>query len=689
MKLPLLLFIIALAAQIVRAEEKLQLLPPIVSPGNNPHQAKAFDGVKINDQTVTGTNYDEVLVATMAYFHPQSPHKGKPEYKARGLFLMGKTLDEWTQGVGLGDMLKNFQTSYSYLAFKRLEPNAIPADKKEAWEAAIRKNIETILKNKNIYEKHIVGAVWLNGDIRMALGGYLGSLALGDETTAKVFRSAIEDCMTKTLLADGGTHYVGYQNESPCYHGDSSIRPFIWFYLFTGSEKVKIFVSKTKNYIPLVFTPGGSGFMEWTASPAWKPYYNKSSPKVEALAKAYLTGDPFNYAIGKDSQYLYLAFLYRPGLREAKLPDNFMLYDRNGMGPRGRFGPWGVVATLRDVSSPKPELNETTFLNMDGINSFVGAYILNPVSKPGEYPLNAAFQSAAPMVRMAPGKETDWQRGTKWAFLTGKSMHNAMTKTRLVYGLTTDYQISERRFKASAWTARQAWIITPDRVIGLTSMVTEKPTKSLDIAQRIGLASGRKGLTGTKKTIANKGNNLWQYGDLNIKIHSSTYKGKPATYEHGTMNDPADDYSTMLVLHDSTNPDTTSPTDFPAGSERIALIEVTNNKIPLTTQTAELKLPAGLQGFEFTDNTRKAAIIQNVTSAPVDYSATWQTPFAKTRIVKSWDETAQPAILSSGGKSLIPSTTIPPFAHILLLSGNLPADFQPGYDTYDSVFKSP
>ena len=678
---------------LVHAEEKLQLLPSIASPGKNPHQAKAFDGVKINDQTVTGTNYDESLVATMAYFHPQSPYKGKSEYKARGLFLMGKTLDEWTQGVGLAGevlMLKHFQINYSYLTFKRLEPNAIPAGKKAAWEEAIRKNIENILnQKKDIYEKHIVGSVWLNGDIRMALGGYLGSLALGDETTAKVFRSAIEDCMTQTLLADGGTHYVGYQNESPCYHGDSSIRPFIWFYLFTGSEKVKAFIARTKNYIPLVFTPRGSGFMEWSTSPAWKPQYNKISPKVEALAKAYLTGDPFNYAIGKDSQYLYLAFLYRPGLREAELPDNFMLYDRNCMGPRGRFGTWGVVATLRDVSSPKPELTETTFLNMDGINSFVGAYILNPDSQPAGYPLNAAFQGTAPMVRTSVGEETDWNRGTKWAFLTGKVMHNAMTKTRLVYGLTTDYQISKKEFLATPWTARQAWIVTPDRVIGLTSMRNEKDTKSIDIAQRIGLVSGRKGATGTKKTLANKEGNLWQYGALNIKIHSSTYKGKPVFYEHGTVNDPADDFSTMLVLHDSNNPSTSTPIIYPAGSERTALLEVTDNNHPLATQSAQLDLPATFLGFEFTDETRKVAIIQNVSSSSVEYSGTWQTPFAKTRLVKSWDETDQPPLLASNGIFSFPSITIPPFAHILLLSSNIPADFQPGHDTYESVFKTP
>jgi hypothetical protein len=688
-----LILLLAFFSPLVRAEEILQLLPPIVSPGKNPHQAKAFDGVKINDQAVTGTNYDESLVATMAYFHPQSPYKGKAEYKARSLLLMGKTLDEWTQGVGLAEdvlMLKHFQINYSYLTFKRLEPNAIPAGKKAVWEEAIRKNIAGILnQKKDLYEKHIAGSVWLNGDIRNALGGFLGSIALDDEATAKVFRSAIEDCMTQTILADGGTHYVGYQNESPCYHGDSSIRPFIWFYLFTGSDKVKAFVSKTKNYIPLVFTPRGSGFMEWSTSPAWKPQYNKISPKVEALAKAYLTGDPFNYAIGKDAQYIYLAFLYRPGLREAELPDNFMLYDRNCMGPRGRFGTWGVVATLRDVSSPKPELTETTFLNMDGVNTFVGAYILNADSKNDGYPLNAAFQGAAPMVRTSLGKETDWNRGQKWAFLSGSDMHNAITKTRLVYGLTTIYQISGKRFKATPWTARQAWIVTPDRVIGLTSMRNEKDTQSLDIAQRIGFVSGRKGNTGTKKFLANKGENLWQYGALNIKIHSSTYKGKPDFYEHGTANDPADDFSTMLVLHDSNNPNSPTPTHYPADSERATLLEVTNNNIPLAIQSAQLKLPATFQGFEFTDAKRKVAIIHNITSAPVEYSGTWQTPFAMTRFVKSWDEAEQPPIPATNGNVSIPSTLIPPFAHILLLSSSIPVELQPGHDTFESVFIKP
>ncbi len=50
----------------------------------------------------------------------------------------------------------------------------------------------------------------------------------------------------------------------------------------------------------------------------------------------------------------YLAFLYEPGLTAKAAPTDYMLYDRNTLGPRGYFGVWGEVGTTRDPEHGGP-----------------------------------------------------------------------------------------------------------------------------------------------------------------------------------------------------------------------------------------------------------------------------------------------------------------------------------------------
>ncbi|MEI7505129.1 MAG: hypothetical protein WCJ61_17780, partial [Paludibacter sp.] len=454
--------------------QTLNLLPTIPEQSTNPHLATAFTGVKTGNVTFTKSmaEADEMLLAAMAYLHPSSPYKNQQLVLDRLTLLLDTVLGGWNNGrQPLNDMQFCFQATTSYLMLKQYKPTAIPANRQADWEAGIRKNIDKILTtNVNVYTNHIVGALWLNGDIRLAMGIYFGSLALNDAASAAKAKTVIEDLMPQTLLADGGTHYVGYQNESPSYHGEATIRPFAWYYIFTGSQVVKEFICATNKYIPLMQIPVGEGFKEWTTSPAWKPYYNRTTLKLEALAKAYLGSDALNYEIGKGSQHLYLAFIYRSGLTGKTAPDNYMLYDRNCMGPRGRWGNWGVVGTLRDPSIPAPELTETRFLNMDGVNTIVGAFTLNANATATTYPLNAAFQGAAPEVKYAAGEETDWARGAKWAFLTGKDRSDAQTRTNTIFGMTTRYGVSKVRFSEMPWKALQQWVVTPDRVIGMTEI---------------------------------------------------------------------------------------------------------------------------------------------------------------------------------------------------------------------------
>lgn len=670
------------------------LLPPVPEPATNPHLATAFNGVKTGNTTFLKSfaEAEEILLAALAYLHPSSPYKNQQAVLDRLIFFLDIILTGWDDGsMALNDMQYCFQANVTYLMLKQYAPSAIPATRKDIWESGIRKNIAAILAAKpDMYDKHIVGSIWLNGDVRLVLGVYFGGIALNDPVSTEKARIVLEEVMPRTLLGDGGTHYVGYANESPSYHGEATIRPFACYYIFTGSQKIRDFITATDKYIPLVNIPVGEGFKEWSTSSAWKPYYNRTTLKPEALAKAYLSGDPFNYEIGKGSQLLFLVFLYRSGLTGATLPDNYMLYDRNSLGPRGRYGNWGVVATLRDPSIPAPELTEERYLNMDGNNTFVGTFTLNASAGPTTYPLNAALQGTAPQIKFATGAETDWSRGNKWAYLTGKDRKDAMTRSKAIYGISTSYMISKRRFAELPWISRQQWVVTPDRVIGLCEAEVTSTNSVYGFAQRIQLVSGRRNASGTRKTLITNDFNNYDYGDLRLKIHEKTYQGKVDTFYHGVMNDPLDKFSVMIELHDQQSGND-QLVNYAAGTKRYVILESTNKDRSYATAVSRLALTQGLSGFEFSEGTsRKIKIVHNISTSAITLNAhQWPATFGKVRIIRSWNETLNEIVQVTNGSASISSITIPAHSHVLFISSDKSTDMIDGFDTYENIFQKP
>ena len=189
---------------------------------------------------------------------------------------------------------------------------------------------------------------------------------------------------------------------------------------------------------------------------------------------------------------------------------------------RSESGNWGVVGTLRDPSIPAPELTETRYLMLDGVNTFMGAFTLNANSN------------------------------------------------------ATTYKVSKSRFVETPWKAQQQWVVTPDRVIGMCEIEATTNTTAYGLAQRIQLVAGRRNASGAYKFLNTKPNNEFEYGDLRVKVHSKNFAGMVDTIYHGVMNDSLDNRSLMIELHDAASGNDQS-VDYIAGTRRYALIEVTNN----------------------------------------------------------------------------------------------------------------
>jgi hypothetical protein len=687
---------IAILAATSGFADQLNLLPPIPDPGSNPYASNIFDGVKVGDREYKGDfkEQDETPVAALAYLHPNSPYKGKQEILDRLITLLDGRFAYWSSDEKhLEDHISSFEATYSYLLLKTYAPDKIPSDKKAAWESAIKRHTDYLITHDPlIYRDHMVGPTVVNMEIFRTTSVYLGALATDDAASAAIGKAAVEECLTKCGFADGGTHYANYSNEVFIYH-HAIVWGGAWYYLFTGSPKMKSFLESLTHYLPI---SSHYGFGEYSTAPPWKPFYGPSNPET-ALIIADITGDPYNYELGKDAKPSpLLAFLYKPGLTGKKAPDNFILYDRNILGPHARFGTWGAVGTTRDPSAGAPEVQETFISPTVGISTFIGAYLLK---KEGSSDLNAALHGACPEVKIAPGDETDFARGEKWAFLTGAGCHNAVSKSTSLYGLSTRYPINKKSAATdpkgyTGWDGIQEWVFTPDRVIGLSAITCDRSQNAYGLAQRLLLFSHRgtcKPGDGKAQSLVADGPDVWSYGDLRLKAHWNDYGGKPDSFYFGIMNGyggakALDDSGTaLLTLNDSAVPEG-RVTSYPGGTEKHALIEATSKGKSFATDVSVLKLPDGLRGFEFSEPTRKVRMIHNVTGSPLMYGDTMKAPLSQTRILASWDEGDLHPLTSVGGMVTIPKISIPAYAHVLIVNSSKDDDMKPGYLDYAKVF---
>lgn len=671
-------------------ELKLNLRPKFPYPDTNPYINEMYKLVK-RGVTTTTTSFkeaDEVLAAAYAYMHPQSQLKGDKDVKDRLIFLLTDFLQYWPKGEKLGDMMFTFQCSLAYYMLLTYSPIDVPADLKDSWNEGLRRQTEYVFNQsqdkKDLYDNLEVAALWLNGDIRLALGAYFAGKILGREDWSKKVENVMEKVVPQTLLNGGGTRYVSYQNESPSYH-IASKQFMYWWYILTGSENMKNALQKMNKYCPLTIHPIGKGFVEYTSSPAWKPYYNSNVPTFPAAIAAYMFDDPYNYALGKNDKTWDLAFIYKPGLQSAELPKNYVVFDENNIGPRGQFGNWGFVGVARNVQFGDPELAGHPYpAQMDGKSALAGAYILKEDASPTEYSFAAAFHSSMPAVKTDAGEETDFNRGKKFTDLTSNE-HTTLTKGKEIYSLASRYTLSKNRFKSIPWDGIQEWIFTPKRIIGLLHVESTADNNSVyGLVNRTKLVGGRRNVSGKDIQITDNGNGTYNYGGLNVKIHDENYGGGHHISYFGIFNDPQDKRSCMLTLRDSKDNGTDSRITYSKGERRYVLIECTKDGVGFADNVKRLSLQNNeLVGFEFVEDGIKYIIIHNTSQTEQLLNTEINTTQNNIFIQHSWNETPE-QLTSLNGKCKLSNMPISAYDHILIINNN---SFDSDFNTYEDLFK--
>lgn len=673
--------------------QPIQLLPTIPDYSTNVQAASMWSGVQLSNPSfktiLTPSLYDEVLYASMSYFHPQSPYRYNPLALKRTLTLLDSMLTNWSINRYTTSFNYTVEATFAYLLLKTYLPDSIPTARKSIWEKGIANLINETLKKTYMYDSLKVGSVWLNGDIRFAIATVFGGTAIGDTLSARKARNVIENVMTRCLLGDGGTHYYGYQNENFTYH-TATKKYFLIYWIFTQNPVVLKVLKAMTPYPLLMQHPVGKGFGEYIATAAWKPYYNSNMLEYAAAISAYLTNDPYSWSLGKNAKAFELAFIWKSGLKALSVPTDFLLYDKNILGPRLRRSNWGAVGTLRDMASGAPELPNENISPlstlMAGKPTLAGAYVLNANVSATTYPINAVLNAVAPIVKTKTGKETDYNRGAVNAFLTGFE-NNSITMARTVYGIASRHAIVDRVMSKTGFDGMQQWVFTQDRLMGMVELEALANSTCYGLGARFCFVGGRLGVSGKYKPLTRLNDSGYQYGLLNLRIVHQDFKGRTDSVYYGIQGGAGDTLSNQLTLHDQLDSVNDKKITVPKGYRKKVMVEVTKSTTPFAANASMLNLPYPLYGFQFTEsNNRKVRIVHNVSNAPVAYIDTFRCPYSATRILKSWNMPDSGAFHTATGSVLLLTVTIPAFGHVLILNSSQNADTVLGHNTFDSIF---
>jgi len=626
----------------------------------------------------------EMLLAVYAYLSSSSPAVGDTAYRDRLLVLLDDRCGRWANGKELADISCFWEASYAYYLLKCHDPAALSEARKTLYESALEKNQAYILnENRLLYDQGLLANLWLNGDIRLAKGVYFGALARNDDETAEKARRAIETVMTRSVLGDGATRYVGFWGEVASYH-DESVRDLLWWWLITDSPSAKAAVDATSRYAVVANEP--DGFTEQSSNIPYKHIYNNLNARSSSLWKAYLHNDGYNYYFGAPAETatsteLLNAILYQPSRVTCTPPSDVgVFFDANIQGPRGRFGGhWGWIAHGRDVQKGGPEHHELIADQghagrQGGKTTFVGAFALGPIEN--KTSLKGALDSALVEFKETAGPETELMRGKAYRYLAQDEQTGTITRKN--FGtLATSYRIS-RRISSPAtpnwdtgrtpWLGQQLWVLTDKRIMGLMQILSDSNSRVYGLDARLVFTGGRKGIMGSYHELTQTDPSALAFGDLRAKIHQSTFTAN-ITQQRIAISDAksTDDFSALVRIGATLGEE--AAVAFPAGTRRWIVMEITREGHEVATDVKNL-LPddATWAALQMDEGNRRIQIVQNLTSSDQTYRGDFVTgsAFPTTSLHRSWSDSVTHLDVSTGTANL--TETIPAYGHVVALS---------------------
>jgi hypothetical protein len=550
--------------------------------------------------------------------HPQSPLAGDAALIAP-MFRRFSAVYEYL--VPGSNRLADFGTCGSlaemYLLVKTVYPDLILPSLKTRWEAGIECNADAIMaRYGQVFLAAKPGTAYPNGHVHY-ITALLISSQLFDRPDCRVAADGGIRLLETSVFPDGAFTYIEEQNEVFTYHS-VTIVALARYWQLSGSETARRIIEATKWYYPLSIEPGGVA--EYSTAASWKPYWNTSKGGDAAAIVASLTGDAQNARLANwEMKRLPLAAFYRDGLPVAAPFDNYVAYDRNIQGPRGRFGEFSFCGTGRASPGFTGDLVRDRSTKNRGKSTYVGCMAMvslgTPITGQESWRLSAALQDATSEVRIAPG-DGGITRWDTHAFLS-QNDRNATTVSPSFAALTTRYLISDTKGRLLPWAGEQAWIFTPERLVGLVAVEALDNTDAYGVDGTMKLVSGR-GWWGTRKEFKNLAVDTLGYGSLVVLIHQHDYDGISTEYTDTFGGDTLKSGRILLLDSQAAAASETNLIHYRKGTRHFYLVEIRPEWSKPAESIQQSRTDDGLITVEVRESDRTLRLVYNPMDKELD-----------------------------------------------------------------------
>jgi hypothetical protein len=371
-----------------------------------------------------------------------------------------------------------------------------------------------------------------------------------------------------------------------------------------------------------------------------------------------------------DSPNMKNALLYKSYPYVAKkLPDNYTVFDRNIQGARVNYGLWAAGMNGRVITSHV------------GKNTYVGLTLSEP-----DNTFNAILYgiNAFPVGRSTIDEESVSVAVAQHAAALGADYHLA---GRLA---------GPRRLKCD-WKGRQAWLLFPDRMIGLVEVIPGKSTFT-GVTMNLELGRSMRG-DSLNPPLEKTDEKSFKYGNLEIIVHDTNFAGSKIvrgpdgiTSDDGSRNPHCD-----LHFTDAANLSEWSKQSRLYEKPYYALIELKRNKAKRKAKVTKI-LQDGCFGLSVKIGKKQYTTIYNSSDTEVGIDTTAFTGNGESSLFNDHKSFAK-------GQSLaepipVPAEVkLPAKRAVLIVSGKDKKLHQPGiigwknfipyYETHISNYKVP
>ncbi len=546
---------------------------------------------------------NDLFDLTQAFCHPQSKMAGSPELVApllRRLAFFAEYMAEG--GPVLGDFGPCATIADAWLILRTCRPEIVPPSLLAGMNQGVRNNAKVILlRNPGWFQPPSPATPCLvNSDVNLVLAVAITNRLFPSPEYAAALKGGLA-YIEPHILPDGATNYVEQQNECAGYHG-TAVYSLTRTAQVTGLDQPLEMVKRLRWYYPLVVS--WTGVMEWSTAPSWHHYWNTSNGANAAAIKAELMNCAHNQRVAKLSYNgnLWDASFWNPQRVAAPFPDHYVTYDRNVEGPRARYGPWSYVGTTRKTYDKR------------GKSSYVGCVI--ETGKPGTWQLDSALQDAGMEIRLNPSKDTDTEHRGRITLAHEEPITTSAVGERAA-ALGAVAKLGSYGKPATEWITRQAWLFTPERMVGLVTLEAGEEFIGAGIFGRLFLVSGRAGW-GVRKELKQFAPGRFSYGALTVTFHAhdfTSFAHEDSDVMGGGLNRSSARKSCRLMLMDEAAK-SGEITTYPKGTSHFYLVELR----PAASAPANIsheKNDSGLLAFTVKDGSGSYRVAFNPTDQPV------------------------------------------------------------------------